>query len=129
MNSYDNIIYANHIEDNEGTGLIIADKSGSINKVSRNNFERNRKGILLYSGANFNDIFENNFKNNPGKHAEFNFCMKNYFKSNYWDNWNLKNIPKPIFGIIGFPIHPFPFPWVTFDRRPVTEEWAAMIIK
>ena len=101
----DNTIKSNEIKYNLGGIYLIGTffyDTKNHNIVS-NKISNNRKYGLYLESSSANNIISNNFSENNKKDAYFKAEKKthtiNYWKGNYWDNWD-GNVPKRIEGKI-----------------------------
>jgi parallel beta-helix repeat protein len=63
-NSYDNIIFSNTVNLNKGLGIYFA--NSDFNTISKNSISDNQAGLILTGGADYNNIYDNNFINDGG---------------------------------------------------------------
>jgi len=123
INSIDgnnNTIMYNFLNNNQNDSILI---NSPYNVIYRNHIEDNNGGIFLRINATNNMIKQNNFIQNNIYHANFNKAKFNDWDQNYWDDWIglkysfLKFLPKIVitnFGLI---------PIINFDWHPVQEEY------
>ncbi len=111
------IITGNHITDTDpltGTGIMLIATSNIT--IRFNTIHNNRFGLLILQCKN-SIIEKNNFIDNR-IHVYFSFIFRNFWDSNYWDNW-IGFGPKIIFGSFG----PMVIPWINLDRNPAQEPY------
>jgi parallel beta-helix repeat protein len=82
-----------------------------------NTIHNNRFGLVVVQCIN-SIIEKNNFIDNR-IHAYFSFIVRNFWDSNYWDNW-IGIRQKLIFGSLGLIGI---IPWINLDRNPAQEPY------
>lgn len=96
MESYSNRFEKNRINnsvidpswsDRSATGIEIS-YGPMFNVFYENNITENSlRGVFLFSSSNFNSFTRNNHIKN-GVNVEFDQCFRNWWKENYYDDWN-----------------------------------------
>jgi len=115
--SNNNIITGNRIMDDDpffSVGILLVATSNII--IRLNTIQNNSFGLLILQCKN-SIIEKNNFIDNR-IHVYFSFIFRNFWDSNYWDNW-IGFGPKIIFGSFGSIV----IPWFNFDWRPAGEPY------
>ncbi len=80
-----NIISDNFISNNE-FGIRI--KGCHFNNVSKNTIKNNDRGVYCCCGAEYNEIYFNNFFENYEYNGIESSTLSNYWDNNYWDDYN-----------------------------------------
>ena len=95
-------------------GIFLATTSNIT--IRLNTFHNNTFGLFILDCKN-SIIEKNNFIDNR-IHVYFSFIFRNFWDSNYWDNW-IGFGPKIIFGSFGSIV----IPWINLDRNPAQEPY------